>query len=819
MKNIDFKRDILPHLIIIVGFLVLSFAYLSPMLKGQVLNQHDIRQWEGSFHQIREFNELTGQKTLWTNAMFSGMPTYQIYLPYQADTFIIKYLRLAILKIIPHPANSLFAYMLGFYLLMMAFRVNKWLAAIGAIAFAFGTYNVIILEAGHATKSYAIAFAPMVLAGIIFTLHTRHKLLGMALTGIALATEVKVNHIQITYYLFLLVLILGIVEMIYAARAKNLKDFFLSVGVLVIAAGLGVLSNATNLALTYEYGQYSTRGPSELTQPEQEETSGLDYTYAMEYSYGLAETFNLLVPNFMGGASAMALDEDSETYQTLEQNAGRAQARSIIEQMPTYWGPQRMTSGPVYIGAIIVALFVLGLFIVPGPAKWWLLFGTILSIFLAWGKHFPFFSDFFFNYFPFYNKFRTVSMTLVVAQITFPVMAMLALQQVIFNRENWNTDRLLNFMKYTAYIVGGLLLVFILFAGTFFDFVGAADAQLPEWLRDTIVEDRESLLRSDAFRSLIFILLTGGLLWLWLKDKVKLAMVLGGIAVLVLVDLWAVDKRFFDNEDFVTERKRRNSWARTPADEFILADEDDHYRVLNLTVSPFNDATTSYHHRSIGGYHGAKLGRYQELIERGVHPDLQDLRQAGFSQTPVLNMLDTRYVITGPTADKVIRNPQALGSAWFVDRIRIVENADEEIAAIREINPANTVLVDQRYADVVEGFDPNPSANDRIELVAYEQNKVLYRTNTEGPQFAVFSDVYYNNDKGWEAYIDGELVPHIRVNYILRGMKIPAGEHEITFVFEPKTYKQASTAAYAGSIALVVLLLVGIGVEWKRKND
>ncbi|MEX0965733.1 MAG: hypothetical protein WD077_00715 [Bacteroidia bacterium] len=814
MKKLNFKKDILPHLLVVLGFILLSYIYFLPVISGKVLSQHDIKQWRGAYHQMEEFNKETGEKTLWTNAMFSGMPAYQIYLPYEKDLWGIKYIQIALIKTFPSPVNSLFLYMLGFYLLLLSLRVNKWVAAICAIAFCFSSYNLIIIEAGHITKSYAIAFAPFVLAGILFTLRSPHKIIGASLTGIALAIQIKTNHIQITYYLFLVTMIIGIVELIYAYKREEIVDFLKSVGFLVVAAGLGALANFTNLAVTEEYGAETIRGTSELTQEDSRDVAALDWEYAMEYSYGIAETFNLIIPNFMGGASSSALSRKSATYEFLRQQ-NVPNANNIIEQLPTYWGPQRITSGPVYIGAVMIFFFVLGLFLIKGPVKWWVVIATILAILLAWGKHFETFNSLMFKYLPLYNKFRAVSMALVIVQLTVPLMGALALNELYYKRHS--TKEFIKYLKYSVYIVGGIILFFALLGGTLLDFTTARDAQLPEWLAKTIVEDRASMLSRDAWRALFFVVAAAAAAWAYIADKLNMKMAFAAIGLLATVDLWMVDKRYFSDDDFITERKQTQEFTKTAADERILQDDSKHYRVLNLTTSPFNDAVTSYWHNSVGGYHGAKLLRYQEFIERAISPDIQKINESGFQNTSALNMLNTKYIITGQTAEGVVQNNNTLGAAWYVDDLIWAENADEEIAAIQTIDPANTAVIDKRFNNVVDqGFDPEPGPTSNINLETYHHNYIKYTSNNTAPQFAVFSEVYYNSDIGWQAYLNGEKVPHARVNYILRGMTIPAGEHTIEFKFEPQTVEIAGNVAMASSIALLLFLLVGIGIEFKK---
>jgi len=806
MKNPPFK-SLIPIVAAIIIFVILSLAYMSPLLEGKVLRQDDITRFKGMSKEITDFREKTGEEPLWTNAMFGGMPAYQISVKYKAN--LMRYIDKVFRMGLPRPADMVFLYMIGFFILLMVLGVNPWLSIAGAIAYGFSSYFFIILEAGHNSKAHAIGYMAPVLAGILLAYRGKY-LAGGILTMFFLALEIRAGHPQITYYLMLLVLILGIVELVNAIRSKNYLHFSKATGVLVIAAVIAVLTSLTSLWATYEYGKYTIRGKSDLTSEKENRTSGLDKDYATQWSYGVAETGTLIIPNFHGGASYGKLNDKSNSYKALiKNNVPRSQADEVIKNMPTYWGNQPFTSGPVYIGAIVMFLFVFGLIVVKGNFKWWLLAGAILSILLAWGKNFMPLTDLFLTYFPGYNKFRAVSMTLVIAQLAIPILAFVALNEVF--RKERDGERLIKALKLALYITGGFLLLFVLLPGLFFGFDAAGDVQLrksyPEWLMQAILDDRKNLLRMDALRSLIFILLAAAVLWTFIKGKLKANLAIVLLTVFVLVDMWTVDKRYVSNEDFIKKSKSERPFPKTKANELILKDSDPNFRVLNFTVDPFADASTSYYHKSIGGYHGAKLRRYQELYDHYVKQDFNP---------DVLNMLNAKYFIQPDQENKpsVVPNMRAFGNAWFVDDYLLVNNADEEIKAVGEIDLKRNVVIDKRFKDQLEHFTPALDSTALIKLIDYKPNQLKYQTNTAKDQLVVFSEIYY--DKGWNAYVDGTLHPHFRANYVLRGMILPAGRHLLEFNFEPKVYSVGEKVSFASSL-LVILLVIGFGVFKIRK--
>ncbi len=803
MKNITISKfqfqTLVPHFSAIVIFLILTFAYLSPMLEKKQLRQHDNLQFKGMSKEIVDFREQSGEEPLWTNSMFGGMPAYLISVHYYSNLFkhVDRYISLGLKA----PAKYVFLSFLGFYfLLVFGFRMNPWLGIIGAIAFGFSSYFFIISAAGHNTKAHALAYMAPVLAGIVIAFNGR-ILWGGIITAIALALQISANHPQMTYYTMLTVLVFGLVFLIRAFKDKSLILFFKTVGVLFLAVILAVGVNFTSLWLVYKYGKVSIRGESELSSNQENKTTGLDKDYILnDYSYGIDETLNLMIPNFKGGASS-GFDLKSETYKELRRN-NVPNAKQIAEQSPlAYWGTQRLVSGPVYIGAVLVFLFFFGLFFVKGSYKWWLVSATLLSIMLAWGKNFMFLSDFFINYFPGYNKFRAVSMTLVIAEITIPLLAMLAVKKLL--EGNYKKEEGLQALKYSFIIVGGISLFFALFPGLFYNFSAPIDEQLiasgwPAQFIQAIHLDRKNLLQTDAFRSFLFILFSSGLLLTFIKGWLKSNYVILALGLLFLVDLWPVDKRYLNNDNFEAPRMINNTFLPNAADQQILLDKDPNYRVMNLTVSTFNDATTSYLHKSVGGYHGAKMRRYQELISYHISQNNME----------VVNMLNTKYfIIAGQNNQPVARyNPDALGHAWFIEKFSIVENADSEIEALNEIKPRYEAVIDKRFEEHVEGLNLQTDSLASIELKSYAPNYLVYESHSSIEQLAVFSEIYY--DQGWKAYIDGTETPHSRVNYVLRGMRLPPGEHKIEFKFHPQAYYTGEKISLASSVLLLIMLIV-----------
>ncbi len=811
MKKLSLKK-IIPHVTAVIIFLVLTLSYLNPMLEGKKLRQHDSMQFRGMSKEIVDYREETGKEALWTNSMFGGMPAYLISVYYKSNLFryLDKYVSLGLKT----PASFVFLAFLGFYfLLVIGFRMDPWLGIAGAIAFGLSTYFFIIAAAGHNTKAHALAYAAPVIAGVVMVFRGQ-KLWGSVVTAIALSIQISANHPQITYYTMLLILVFGVVFLTDAIREKTIVEFSTKVSLLLLAVIVSIGVNITSLYLTYDYGKDSIRGKTELSSEKENRTGGLDKDYILnDYSYGIDETLNLMIPNFKGGATG-GLDLKSKTYKELRRNNVPNAARIVKYSPLAYWGKQRFVSGPVYIGAVVVFLFFFAAFFVKGPYKWWLVSATILSIMLAWGKNLMFFSDFFIDYFPGYNKFRAVSMTLVIAQITIPLLALLALDRII--KGDYSRNDFLKALKYSFAISGGISLFFALFPGLLFNFSAPVDEQLiasgwPQKLLQAVLQDRKELLQEDSFRSFIFISLSAIVLYSyfrgWLQGKYFIAV----LGILFIADLWPVDRRYLNKDNFETPREQKNTFVPAPANLAILKDNDPDFRVLNLTVSTFNDAVTSYHHKSVGGYHGAKMRRYQELITHYISQN----------NMGVLNMLNTKYfIVPGPDNQAQARlNPDAYGNAWFIDSFHVVENADEEIKMLGEINTRTEAVVDKRFDDIIKNFVAEKDTTAVISLKSYAPNYLVYEYKSASEQFAVFSEIFY--DKGWTAYIDGAESPHFRTDYVLRGMILPAGEHKIEFKFHPAAYYTGEKVSLASSLFL--LLLLGIlsfrSIKQAVKND
>lgn len=803
MRQIDFKAQVLPHLLAVLFFLALTAAYVSPILfEDKSLVQNDILQSKGGSKEILDYRERTGKEALWTNSMFSGMPAYLINTHFSGDLF--AYVHKAMTLNLPAVAANIFLTLVCAYILFVVMGMSTWLSVVGAIALAFTSYNLVILEAGHNTKSLAIAYVPLVLAGLLYAYRrgSRHLWLGAALFAFGLTMHIRANHLQITYYLLLLVLVFGVVQLVYAIREKALGDFLKTTAVLGVAAIIAAGVSFGRLYTTLEYSKYSIRGKSELKQANSGDktSAGLDRDYAFGWSYGVGETMTLLIPNFYGGASQGALEEDSETAQAFARlGVPPAQMQELLKALPLYWGDQPFTSGPVYVGAIVCFLFVLGLLVVEKRLRIWLLIATLLSIVLAWGKNFEAFNYFMFDHFPGYNKFRAVSMALVIAQVAMPLLGIFAMYRLLLAADKKGMEKKL---LYAAGITGGLCLAVALLAGMA-SFVGAADAQLQQmqWPVEALRADRQRLMRSDAFRSLVFIVLAAGVLYVYLKQKLSATATTLAVGLLVLIDLWSVDKRYLSNDDF-QKRLVETHFQPSPADQLILQDKDLSYRVMNL-ANPFNDARTSYFHKSIGGYHGAKLRRYQDVIDKHISQN----------NLEVLNMLNTRYFITTDPQQPVQRNTQALGNAWFVQKLIPVNSPDEELAALTTLHPATEAVVDvSKFPVKQKAFDATGS---QIRLTAYEPNHLQYEVNAAADGFVVFSEIYYQD--GWNAYLDGKLVDHIRVNYLLRGMPVPAGKHTIAFIFEPREYQIGNTVTWISSILMLTIVVGGIFYALRTK--
>lgn len=848
----DFKK-LLPHVVALAAFLAISAFYFSPLLDGKKeIRQYDITQFRGMAHELEEFRKThNGEEALWTNSTFGGMPAYQISVQYHNN--LMKYVDRAFQLWMPHPVGYVFMYFLGFYILMMCLRVNPWIAAVGALAYGFSSYFFIILEAGHNTKSHAIGYMAPLLGAVILALR-RNWILGGALAALFTALELYCNHVQITYYLFMIIGTVILVEAFGAFKEKRLPDFIKRAAVLVAAILIGVLPNTSSLWGTYEYGKYTTRGTSDLTinsqgkSNEGNKTSGLDRDYAVQWSYGIGETFTFLIPNFKGGASQSLASYNKGSLDAVKD----PQMKQYVGNMYAYYGEQGFTAGPVYIGAIVMFLCVLGLFVIKDRLKWAMLIITIICIFLSWGKHFMGFSNIFFDYMPMYNKFRAVSMILVIAELTIPVLAVLALQKIYESQESTLVEvgkkkvPIMKVVIIAGALTGGIALLCWLMPDMFTSFqapnelqkiVAMAQQQDPnvspqqvEQMYAPVLEQaeaaRKSLFRGDAIRTVIFILLSLGAVWLYLRKKVNQQLLVAALAIFVLADMWPVAARYLNNENYAPKSQTAAAFQKTKADEIILEDKSLDYRVYNISPGKDidKDAITSYWHKSLGGYHGAKMKRYAELIDfhidRNTAVVMQGLRSGGisdsslrnaFSKAQVLNMLNTKYIIYNEEAPPLV-NPLANGNAWFVKDVMMVPDANQEILKLGEINTKETAVVNQKFAVTKPVFDPEGS----IKLISYEPNKLVYETNAKTPQFAVFSEIYY--PKGWIASVDGQETEHVNADYVLRGMNVPAGKHTITFEFKPKAYYTGEKISLAGSLLVLALTFGGLFMAYRKRE-
>ncbi len=799
------------HFFVLVFFVVAALAYFSPVLQGKKIYQNDIKQYTGMAKEQNDFRKKTGEEPYWTNGAYGGMPTYQLGAYYPHD-YVKKFDRL--IRFLPRPADYLLLYFIGFYILLCCLKVDFRLAILGALAFGFSTYLIIIFGAGHNAKAHALAYLPMLLGGIVLTFRKKY-LWGFVLTAIAMALEIGANHYQMTYYFMLLVLILGIVYLVDAIRRKELKHYGITIGILVLAVTLGIAVNATGLMATKEYADWSTRGKTELTiAPDgspKENTQGLDKDYITNWSYGITESLNLFAPRLFGGGSVEDLGKDSKTYEYLtEQGVSRTQALELSESLPTYWGDQPGTSGPAYIGAIIFFLFILGMFLVKDKAKWWLLIGTLFTLMLSWGKNFSSLTNFMIDYFPLYDKFRAVSSIQVIVELCAPILAVLALA-AIFNPKIESAKKTKS-LFYALGITAGIGLLLLAFRGAF-DFVGANDdfyrSRFGADLMDIIILDRKAMYTDDTLRSLLYVVLTAAVLWLFIKEKIKMNLAVLGLGLLIVFDLVGVDLRYVNKDDFQRARQIDEPFQPTMADKQILQDTDV-YRVYDQS-SGLESARSSYFHQSIGGYHAAKPGRMQELFD-------YHLAKGNFR---VLDMLNVRYVIQRDQDGRSVPgvNPNAAGNAWFIKKLIEVTSADEAIKAIDSLQIKDEAVVNTSNFPNINRFNFQTDSTVSISLTEYEPNHLSYRSKNKNAGVAVFSEMYYAH--GWSAYIDGVEKPHFRVNHTLRALRVPEGEHTIEFKFVPEIVQTGSKITLASSIVLALVVFGGIGFSfWRsRKKD
>jgi hypothetical protein len=824
MKKINWNKTF-PYFIAIVLFTVLSFTYFSPVIEGKVIMGHDTQNYLAMSKECTDYSEQQDVHQYWTNSMFGGMPTYQIQA--HQENNMLQYVN-NLQNAFPRPVSFSILYLFCAFLLLLTFRVNPWLSMVGAILFAFASYNFIIIAAGHNTKAITIAYMMPLIGSVVLAFRGK-RLLGGLLTALFLGLAIYANHLQILYYALFVLIIFFIVEAIYAIKEKQIPSFLKTSGVLLIAAFIGIGTNASMLLTTYEYSKDTMRGDSNnLTIDKQSSQRGLNSDYITSWSYGVPETMTLLIPNFRGGASGGYLTEDSHTGKKLKELGAPDVEKMMAESaFPTYWGDQPFTSGPVYVGAIVCFLFVLGLFLVEDRYKWWLLAVTILSILLSWGKNFMPLTDFFINHVPMYNKFRTVSMTLVMAGVAMPLLGILALKNLFDG--SVKKEKAFNALKYSTIIVGGICLLFSIMPSLAGNFTSPGDAQFSgqyEFLKTTLPLDRKDMLQSDAFRSLIFTLLTAGVLYFVIKDKLKTTYAIMALGLLFIFDLYPVAKRYLNENNFTESEITLNPYKPSEADKFILQDKSLDYRVINLTIDPFNDASPSYFHKNIGGYHAAKLRRYQELINIHLGKQLSDLittlRQVKtedevavqLKKSSVLNMLNMKYMIINPNGRPFI-NPFANGNAWLVEKIHIAQNANEEMTVLGTIDTKKELVADKLFTkDIVSGVADSSA---HITLTSYKPMELKYHFSSKTNQVAVFSEIYY--DKGWNAYINGQKVPYFRADYLLRAMSLTAGDYDIEFRFEPTSVSVGDSLALISSLLILGLLGFVIWDAWSKQKN
>ena len=831
MSNIQSSiKKCLPDVLAVLLFAVLAFAYFFPAdIEGRILYRHDASAGRGAGQEGIEYLQKTGERSRWTNALFGGMPTYQMAPSYGSTNLLTKVVNAYHLWL-PENVWYVFAYLLGFYILLRAFDFRQHLAALGSIIWAFSTYFLIIIAAGHIWKVWALAYLPPMIAGVVLAYRGKY-LWGLLLTAVFTAFEINANHVQMTYYYLFIIIAMVIAWLVEAIREKQMTRFLKATAVCFVGAAIGVSINLSNLYHTWEYSRESMRGKSELVKQNSsnQTSSGLERDYITQWSYGIGETWTLLVPNTKGGAS-MPLAQSEKAMEKADPDF-----LPIYQQIGQYWGEQPGTSGPVYVGAFVMMLFILGLFIVKGPIKWALLAVTILSILLSWGKNFMGFTDFFLDYVPMYAKFRTVASILVIAEFTIPLLAMLSLKKFLDEPEQMKPR-----MKYVGIsflLTGGIAMLFSLMPSMFFDsFISTSEmhaiqnlpAEYIQPLVANLTEMRQAVFTADSLRSFYIILAGTGILLSVVFGKLKKEYAVGIILVLCLVDLWTVNKRYLNDDMFVPEAEREAPQQKTQTDELILRDQNLDFRVLNLASNTFNENETSYYHKSVGGYHAAKLRRYQEMIEAYINPEMQSLFKSvseaagdmtqvnGDSICPVLNMLNTRYFIFplqgGQTVP--IQNPYAFGNAWFVDQLDYVDNANGEIAAVGKIDLRHQAVADAKFKEQLGEAIPQDTVS-LVSITSYEPNRLTYDVSSDKGGVLVFSEIYY---PGWEATVDGHPVELGRVDYILRALNIQPGKHQVELSFFPKSVNMTETIAYIAYVLLLLLVAGGLYLEWKRKK-
>jgi hypothetical protein len=805
------------HLAIIGIFFAISFVYFTPAFKGKTLGQNDVTRAQSTQKEIMDY-QAKDTTILWTNQILGGMPTFQIWAPYSGNitTHIVSTLK----KTFPSPIDTVLLLLLGAYFLLSVLKLNPWLAAAGALAFAFSSYNIILMVAGHANQVFAIAFFAPILAGIILALRGKY-LLGASLTAFFLSLEIRANHIQMTYYLLIAILLLIGFELYNAIKGKTIAAYIKAIAYLAVATLLAIAVNASLLWSTYEYGKYTTRGQSNLTQNTKEPSNGLAKDYAFQYSQGIGETITFLIPNAYGGGSSTPPGEGSNIAKALiSNNVDPGQAETFAQQFSLYWGDKPFTEGPNYYGAAVFFLFVFGLIVVRNRIKWWLLSAIILSVLLSFGSNLAFLSDFFFNHFPLYNKFRAVDSFLAITMLCLPVLAFLGVHEVINT-----TDKAPLFKKLliALYITGGICLAILVLPDLFLSFKNAANQNITDQLTQAfkgnreaalavirgLTDDRIAVARADAFRSLVLVLIAFALLWAFIKQKINTTVLSIAFLVVTLIDLWQVDKRYLKDESFVDKQDVQAPKPRD-IDQIIMRDKDPDFRVFDVTQPIMTDSFTPYFHKSISGYSAARLKRYDEMVDnqltRSVNQD-------------VLDMLNVKYLITSDPKTQSLTmhaNETACGHAWFVKNVKYAADADKEMQAISSFNPSEEAIVDQRYTKLIDEKQTALDTNGSISLVSYNPDHMIYQSGSVTPQVAVFSEIYY--EKGWTMLIDGAEKPYFRADYVLRAAQIPTGNHKIEFIFHPASYYTGEKISMASSAIMILALFGALFMETRKKQ-
>lgn len=834
MQSFDFKK-FLPHLLLILGFIVLAALYSYPQLDGMELKQGDNVSWKAMSKEARDWHEKTGENTLWSNSMFGGMPTFTYYVP-EGNNYIYP-IQQGIMGVLGKPTGFLFLAMLGFYILMSVMGVNRWLAAAGAIAYAFSTYNVTLIEAGHETKMWALAYFPIVLGGLML-LYKGKYWVGLPVLGISMSLLMTTAHYQIMYYAIIVIIGMVITYFIIALREGQLKTFLVASALALVGASVGIGTGMQGFLSTYEYNKTTMRGgESELTlnHDQNKKSGGLDKDYAFDWSNELGESFTVLVPMLYGSSSSEGYDVKPETYDLL--TGMGIQGNNLLaigRYLPTYWGTQPFTGGPFYFGAIICFLFVLGVIVIRSPHKWWMIAVCVLAFIMSWGEHFPSVNYFLFDTLPGLNKFRIPNMILVLPQLLFPVLGIWALNDILESK--WSKEEVWKHVKLAGIITGGLCLLIGIAGSALFSFQapidGSALKQLTNFFQNeeaakrainAIREDRISMAMSSAFTSAFFIALIVAVLWAYAKGHIKAQYVAFAVIILVSIDLIRVDTKYLNEENFVYEEEYNYEFEPRPVDQQILQDPDPYYRVLDLSKNTYNDAIQSYHHKTIGGYSPAKMEAYQDMI---------DIHMSSSFNAEVLNMLNTKYIISpqGQNGQPVaIPNPDANGNAWFVSKIKWAETADEEMLSLNARSLGDTTQVPNAfdaseeavlrtsYKDELSGFNYGKDSAAYVKLDQYGLNNISYVSKNSKDGLAVFSDMYY--PYGWTAYIDGNETPILKANYLLRALKVPAGEHKIEFKFRPKSFYTGDNIAMVSSILLILMAVGSIGMAYKKGKD